>query len=220
MNILDIVFPKLCVECGKVGDYICSDCKKSLSMPPQICPYCANPSLGGFAHHGCAKYSKLDRLIVGLTYKGLVQKCLKKIKYKNAWEILSDLYNYAIYPEFQDCVIVPVPMWKLKERERGFNQALILSELILAKYCKNSKLCNTLIRIKKTIPMYGLKKDERQKNIKSAFTYVKSSLVKEDMQKTFLLIDDVWTTGSTLNECAKMLRLLGVSKIWGITLAR
>jgi predicted amidophosphoribosyltransferase len=76
----------------------------------------------------------MNRLIVGLPYRGLVQQCLKKVKYKNSWEVIDFLFELGSFEKVEG-IMISVPMYGQKERERGFNQAERIAEL-LAKDCK------------------------------------------------------------------------------------
>lgn len=218
MSIVDFVFPKICVGCGREGQYICDQCQSKLLIPEQICPMCCRPSLDGWTHPKCRNKYGMERLIVGLPYRGMVQQCLKKVKYKSAWEIISFLYDLwrtnCSDIATGDMVVTCVPMWRQKERIRGFNQAEIVAELV----AKNYKVRNLVIleRVRETKPMFGLKKDERRENISGAFM-IKGQVA--GLQR-IVLVDDVWTTGATMRECVRMLKRAGVSEVWGLTLAK
>lgn len=152
----------------------------------------------------------MDRLLVGLPYKGLVQKCLKKVKYKSNWDIVECLNILCKFELIPEMTVTYVPMWKKKEQERGFNQAEMVAKLVAAGH--QIKL---LERSRETKPMFGLSKIERQNNIENVFRFVGESCPEKVM-----LVDDVWTTGATMRECAKVLKQNGVKIVWGLTLAR
>lgn len=114
-------------------------------------------------------------------------------------------------------VVCSVPMWKKNMRERGFNQAEILARGLGERL--EIVYCDVLLRTRETEAMYGLNKKERKENIKGAFEVNIKNLDKIG-GKNVILIDDVWTTGSTMKECCKVLHRCGVNKVWGITLAR
>lgn len=112
-------------------------------------------------------------------------------------------------------VIVPVPLHAARLRERGYNQ----SELLAREMCQSLgvPLNNTsLQRIRQTRPQVGLGVEERQKNVANAFSCQDEALAGQ----TILLIDDVWTTGATMNACAATLKANGVISVWGLALAR
>lgn len=171
---------------------------------------CTRPSLDGFTHPRCRAKLGMDRLFVGLPYQGLVQKCLKKVKYKSNWDIVECLFKLCKFNEFSDMTVTYVPMWDKKEQERGFNQAEIVAKLV-----EKGNQTKLLERIKATMPMFGLTKSERQNNIQNVFKYI-GKIYPERV----LLVDDVWTTGATMRECAKVLKQNGVKTVWGLTLAR
>lgn len=180
-------------------------------VPEQICPMCCKASLDGWTHPRCKKWDGIDRLVVGLPYRGVVQQCLKKVKYKSAWDIIGFLYELCQFDDLRECVITSVPMWCEKEWERGFNQAKILAELI-------GNNVDLLERVRKTKPMFGLKRKDRAKNVYDAFRLRDTSHV--NTCKRIILVDDVWTTGATMRECTRVLKKAGVGGVWGLTLAR
>ncbi|MBP9670602.1 ComF family protein [Candidatus Woesebacteria bacterium] len=148
----------------------------------------------------------------------MVQQCLKKVKYKSAWEIISFLYDLSNFGELKEFVVTSVPMWEQKERSRGFNQAEIVAELV----AKNYKVRNLVIleRIKETKPMFGLKKKDRRENIERAFEINPKSQILQFSNQGVILVDDVWTTGATMRECARVLKEAGIREVWGVALAR
>ncbi len=228
MNILDIVFPKVCVGCKREGKYICDKCQGKLVVPEQICPTCCKPSLDGWTHPRCCRWSGMERLIVGLPYRGMVQQCLKKVKYKSAWEIIKFLYGLCVFEGIGDGMITSVPMWRAKERMRGFNQAEIIGKLLATSY--KVPYLVMLERVRKTKPMFGLTRKKRKENIEGAFLInpkfeilnpQQIPILKSEIRnKIIVLVDDVWTTGATMRECARVLKRGGVQEVWGITLAR
>lgn len=213
MSVIDLIFPKVCVGCKREGAYICGDCRKKLVVPEQICPQCCKPSLDGMTHVRCKTRFGMDGLWVGLPYRGMVQDCLKKVKYKSAWEIIEFLYGLCNFEDIGDGVITSVPMWKAKEQTRGFNQAKILAKLI-------GNNVDLLERVRDTKPMFGLARKKRQENIEGAFVISKQHMANSLQKSRVILVDDVWTTGATMRECTRELRRAGASEVWGVTLAR
>jgi ComF family protein len=113
-------------------------------------------------------------------------------------------------------VLVPVPLFGRKERERGFNQAKELAE-ILARAWQTELSCGNLVKIKNTASQAALNKEQRSENLKNAFCVLNKNSIKG---KKVYLIDDVYTTGATMEECAGTLKRAGAKKVWGITAAR
>lgn len=217
MSIVDLIFPKICVGCGMEGEYICCRCREKMQKPEQICPMCGKASLEGWVHPRCRKKNGIERLMIGLSYSGVVQGCLKKVKYKSSWEIVEYLFNLTDFGQMIDFVVVDVPMWRGKERERGFNQAQVLAKLFSVRY----KVPNisALVRVRPTLPMFGLSKSERKDNIESAFGVIKDAETMLTGGKV-VLIDDVWTTGATMRECARILKQVGVREVCALALAK
>lgn len=214
MSLVDLIYPVICVGCEREGRYVCLECQEKLKKPEEICPMCARSSLDGFTHPRCRGKFGMDRLVVGLPYKGVVQKCLKKVKYKSNWDIVESLFKLCMFEVITEMAVTYVPMWKNKEQQRGFNQAEMVADLVVG-LPGDSRKVPLLERCKETKPMYGLSKKDRQINIESAFKYV-GNIFPEKV----LLVDDVWTTGATMKECTKTLKQNGVKIVWGLTLAR
>ena len=122
---------------------------------------------------------------------------------------------------WENSVLVPVPLDKNKLKSRGYNQSEELAKE-LSKVLQVPVVSDFLIKTKSTKPQMELKKEEREKNLLNAFT-IKSggtSDVPPLSNKKVFLVDDVYTTGSTMQECAKVLRNAGAKSVWGITIAR
>lgn len=111
--------------------------------------------------------------------------------------------------------VVPVPLHRERERERGFNQSEILASIV-AKRFHRPVLRKALARIRRTLPQAGKPRD-RVRNVRGAFTVGNPERVKD---RTLLLVDDVFTTGATVNECAKVLMKAGARRVLVYTLAR
>lgn len=157
----------------------------------------------------------MDGLVVGLPYRGVVQQCLKKVKYKSAFDIIQFLERIAKFEKMSDFVVTCVPMWREKERKRGFNQAKVLAEIVAREF--GLKEVDLLLRIRPTSPMFGLKKAERRENVRGAFKLIDPA--KKMVNQSIILVDDVWTTGATMRECAGVLKRSGAETVWGLTLA-
>jgi ComF family protein len=113
--------------------------------------------------------------------------------------------------------ILPVPLHKIRQRQRGFNQSTVLAKS-LSQHFQLPLLVKNLIRIRPTDSQAGLKgRKERQKNVKNAFRVVNPDSLKD---KHVILVDDVFTTGATVNECSKTLKKAGVKSVLVLTLSR
>ncbi len=209
MSVLDILFPKVCFGCGKEGVYLCEGCLKKEEILIQ------NYSLKSTPY--------LDGLVTLFRYRGAVRKAILALKYKFASDIAGELGVHAAKvlksrSFFQgERIIIPIPIYKNRANWRGFNQAeeiaRHLGEALGWEFKKD-----ILIKIKPTVPQTGLSATERVENLKESFGVNPKALVSSS--PSIILFDDVLTTGSTLNEAAKVLKENGVKKIWGITFAR
>lgn len=228
-QLLDLLFPRHCLGCGKTGSYFCSSCLNLVAVGPErICPVCQKGSFGGLTHHGCLKPQGLDGLTTIFAYGGLIEKAIKKIKYRFVSDLSSELVELFLSFCGEDkifskiCqekpVLVPIPLHPARLRWRGFNQSELLGELI-AENLGLPFQPDLLVRVKNTRPQVELDKGQRQANIQGAFALSKNSPFSI-RHSQFIVFDDVWTSGSTLKEATKILKRNGAKKVWGLTLAR
>lgn len=200
-GILDAILPRRCVGCGKEGKYVCEKCSLFLSEAPTIFPG-----------------EGLEEVVSGWEYEGLIKKLIFQIKYEGMFDAIDELVKKAFeireswLPE--NTIITFVPMFKKKEKQRGFNQA----EIIARKIGKiaGKEVIPLLEKIKDTPSQTELNKEEREKNVKGAFRMCGVGPSTQNV----LLVDDVWTSGATINECCRILKKAGVEKVWGFTIAR
>lgn len=222
MGLLDLVFPKTCLGCGKEGKYICPDCASKVRPAKPICPYCEKASIDGFTHIKCSKKMGLDGLTAIWEYEGVVRKAILSLKYKYATEVgkeLTDLFIQKLittWPHFSNETLVPVPLFWYRENTRGFNQSIEVGREV-ASQMGWKFVPNLLTRNRPTTPQVELSGDKRRQNLKGVFS-LNSSI--DYPVSSIALFDDVFTTGSTLREAAKVLKRAGVEKVWGLTIAR
>lgn len=223
--VLDLLFPVFCLSCGKEGFWLCSSCLKKINFcRRQICPVCKKADKEGKVCPPCQSKSSLSQLIVAADYQNeLIQKIIHLLKYNFAYEIRSAFHDildkfFGIKPLKLpgDGLVIPIPLHKKRFRFRGFNQAQIIGEELAGIF--NFKIIiDNLRRIKYTQPQVELKAQARKINIISAFA-LENPL--EISGKSVILIDDVYTTGSTMNEAAKVLKKAGAKEIIGFVIAR
>lgn len=209
--ILDILFPKFCFNCQKEGDYLCQDCQALLEI-------------SGF--HRRSSIPHLNDLYWACNYKNpLIKKLIQYFKYEPFVRKLSKTLSSLIVahlqlmderPDFSDFNIIPVPLHKKRLKWRGFNQAEELAKE-LAIFFKNPLISTNLIKIKETLCQTELSDEERKENIKNVFLCQNPEEIKG---RKILLVDDVYTTGSTMIECARVLREAGAKKVIGLVIAR
>ncbi len=231
--LLDLLFPKKCVGCKKEGSYFCNSCISNILQTDLICPKCTNLSIGGLTHPSCESNFSLDGLWSLGIYQGSLRRVIQKLKYEPSlsWDfapILADitLEYWAKYQPFvfdlikkdkgAGWAVVPVPLHWFKENKRGFNQSSLIGQILSKKL--GLAYCDGLKRVRYTKPQFKLKRWDRQQNIRGAFE-ISSNYTLYPNPYT-LLIDDVWTTGSTLRECCYILKKAGAKKVWALTLAR
>ncbi len=131
-------------------------------------------------------------------------------------EIISNTLKEAIIPPRSIDIIIPVPLHEEKLKKRGFNQSLLIADSI-SKLTSIPISKNNLVKNKKTPPQIGLSKHQRIKNLKGSFAVTS---LPEICEKSILLVDDIMTTGATLDTCASELKKVGVKEVYGLTLAR
>lgn len=225
MGILDLIFPKTCLGCGKEGKYLCDKCLDGLKLLKPACPYCEKASIDGFTHTKCAKVYGLDGLTSIWDYEGAVKKAILAFKYKYATEVGKELASCFITSLLgiknlvpSDYCLVPVPIHWYRENVRGFNQSEEIGKQVAQSlgWEFNSDL---LIKKKSTNAQAQLSVEERKQNLKGVFS-LNPNYTLNAKPCTLILFDDVFTTGSTLKEAAKVLKRAGVAKVWGLTIAR
>lgn len=228
--VLDILFPKKCLNCHKSGTYFCKNCVSEIKQSDLVCPFCERLSLGGVVHPVCKRRYGLDGLWSLGIYEDPLKKAIQKLKYKWITELAEVLVDITIEywaknpPVFLDqikkdrgenWIIVPVPLHWSRKNWRGFNQAELIAKLFSSKL--GLKYEEALVRTKNTKPQVTQKDSyQRKQNIRNAFSL--NSILHP--QSSILLVDDVWTTGSTLRECCFVLKRGGAKSVWALTLAR
>lgn len=214
-----------------MGSYLCSECIRNIKQEDLVCPNCERRAVGGVTHPLCKKRYGLDGLWSLGIYQDPLRKIIQKLKYKlvrEVAEVLVDLmveYWAKYEAQFLEGIkkdqgvgwtIIPVPLHTFRQNYRGFNQSALMGQILSKKI--GLDYAEALKRTRYTKPQVGIKAWERKKNIKDAFS-LDSRLLPLD--SNILLIDDVWTTGSTLKECCYILKRYGqAQKVWAITLAR
>lgn len=211
MAFLDFFFPIRCLNCQTWDTWLCSDCQKILNSKNKI----ILPD----------KYYLQGLYYINNYADELTQKIIHQFKYGYTEELAIILGKYLaelLDQEFD--IIVPIPLHKKRFAERGFNQAELLATQIIKHINVGTTLGlslqnNILSRAKYTHPQAQLDDATRIKNVQNIFQInnKKIDLIKD---KKILLVDDVYTTGATMQECAKILACYQPNKIWGITIAK
>lgn len=223
-TILDLIFPPRCVSCGKFGCYFCAVCLEDIRyFSPQLCPYCDKESSFGLTHKSCQKVYGLDGLFVLGHYTGSLKRLIKKVKYQGVWKGLPEIAPVVAryyHHKFNFNFLIPVPLSKSRESSRGFNQAAILAKSLQKNLGENVSVADVLKRTRNTKPQFELKFSERKQNVSNAFALRDAVIPGKISGESFCLIDDVATTGSTLFECARVLKSHSAANVFAITIAR
>ena len=216
--LLDLIFPKTCFFCSKYGSYICKDCEQNrfLHFKKRKCHVCHGElrSSTQFIHRICKRKTHLDGVFSSYILNDDLKKFLYAIKYKFESELLIDLGPFykrkiANIPIRYDFISF-VPLDRYRMNWRDFNQAEIIAKTI------SWKSIPLLSKSKKTSQQAKLCKKDRLKNLDGIFSIICPEKI---FGKTILLCDDVYTTGSTLESCASVLKRAGAKKVFAFTLA-
>ena len=229
---LDLIFPIKCIFCGlisKKGAYICKKCSRSILIRKSFeCIGCKKPVQLGQTCHICKKDFYIDNLfVVGDYGDQKVKNMLKYFKFNFIKDLHSPVYHVMArylswliknkgFNLFKDNpLLIPVPLSRYRLNWRGFNQSELLCQDITThmQFESNTSL---LSRIKSKPQTEIEAKSERQANIIGQINFVGARLSNRDI----ILVDDICTTGSTLNECAKVLKQNGAGKIYALVVAR
>jgi ComF family protein len=216
---LQLIYPPVCISCKKIISLpsnlavVCSKCLSSFApVPPQfIQDQILNRIEGSF----------LDELFVCVCFDDTIKNIIHHIKYEKKNHLAFEIGKYCrqfLSKSFENMSIdlaIPVPLHPLREKERGYNQSWHIGRGLL--FSMPFKMTKGLMKRKRyTESQTNLNRIERQKNLEDAFELAEDITIKG---KSILLLDDVVTTGTTLNVCAKVLKKSGVSRISAVTLS-
>jgi len=231
---VDLIFPRNCVVTGEPVEggpfrYLGPGAMRNLHLiEPPLCPACGAPHPGYLAglERLCAEcvqrrpvFSQARALF---RYLGSGRALVHALKYtRGAW-LVPDLRVFlADQPDFLDfargCVLVPVPLHKRRERERGFNQSLLVARAVAAEAGGSTEVAPLLRRIRNTPTQTRLDRASRLKNVAGAFALAKG--VRPLPERPHIVVDDVLTTGATLSACAAVLLASGVREVRALALA-
>jgi ComF family protein len=234
-GLLELLFPSRCNGCGEYLRpdvqqkrplnfcYKCASTLRLLTEPlcrrcgVEVTGDCGSASLCG----GCLKKTPLFLYARSLySYEGLVRTVVRKLKYTKDTSVilgLRELIDFASLPTADEPdLIVPVPLHISRLRQRGFNQSLLLAELFFPEQ-KQHIVSDLLVRKKNSVPQASLRGAERRKSLKNTFVVQPNSQLKEAL---VCLVDDVYTTGTTVTQCTKSLMAAGAREVLVLTLAR
>lgn len=227
-TLLDIFFPRFCLSCGQ---HILQQ------QPMYLCEKCLNKFV--FNHGGCCKHcgrsmgTKLESICLNCSelkpyftkgislfaYNNIGRSLIHILKYSNGTYLQHDLlfllkHEVKRLELLKNASFVPVPLHFLRQWKRGYNQSEYIAKAL--KKCCGGEFLSLLKRKINTPSQTSLTRSERKKNVENAFVLIKKTI---DPTKTYVIVDDVFTTGATLNACAKVLHENGARNIHVFTLA-
>ena len=218
---LDLLFPPWCIGCGREGNYICDSCQRLLPfIYPPICPRCGRPLSQENLCPGCTEEQvEIDGIRSPFLFNGVIRQAIHELKYRNlralAPLLASFLNDFLLENPVPGDVLVPVPIHRKRQRERGYNQSSLLARE-LGRLHGLPLVEDCLIRRNYTPAQARTSSvTDRRENVADAFACVDERL----QGKQVLLIDDVSTSGATLDACAGVLKSAGAEKVWGLVLA-
>jgi ComF family protein len=238
-SLIDLIYPPRCPICqaflqdqntlqGKQDIPFCQDCFKEFTeIKSPICSLCGRPFSGGVEQdrvcEDCLRRRpSYDIARAPYLYDGALMTAIHELKYAQRSHLADSLgsllasFAQTWIGELKGYLIMPVPLHPRRLRSRGFNQSLLLARCVTSKTGADLDFLS-LRRTRFTKPQTELSSEERKKNVRKAFEVVKKEAVKG---RTIVLVDDVATTGSTLNECAKALKRAGADGVLCLVLAR
>jgi ComF family protein len=220
-RLADRLLPAACVLCGveAVGVLLCRRCQPLLPVHASACARCALPLPAPAPRCGecLGRAPAFDAALAAFRYEAPLDRLVQKFKYSEGLAVVR-----ALAPWLAERVraagsrpdaLLPIPLHRTRLRQRGYNQALVLARE-LARLLGLPVLCDGLERIRATATQAGLEADERRRNVRGAF------VARPHLPAHIALIDDVMTTGSTLDAAAQALKLAGVSRVEAWVLAR
>lgn len=217
---LDLLFPPVCVGCGRAGEIWCRTCQGAARrLPGPRCPTCGGRTRGhGVPCRWCESRSTVLQVRSCWRYEPPISRALLHLKYRPDRRVArilgGQLAHTARLAGWSPSLIVPVPLGPARLRERGFNQAALLAEA-----CSNALGVpwsqHVLVRHRETRSQVGLDPVARRENVKGAFR-----VVGEIQGEWVVVVDDLLTTGATLRSCGRALLEAGAGAICGLTVAR
>lgn len=221
----DLFFPLSCVGCASFGRSLCLKCVQSLKNSRfDFCPGCGSIFTGGLFCEKCREISALAGLFVLSDFHNQVaRKVVHAIKYDFHVSLIDELGDLIksklMHHQYwrSDMILMPVPLHRRRQWWRGFNQSALIAQKISA--VMGNKTMSFLRRKVNNKPQVELKADGRKNNVVGVFDfdYWPQNI---DFGASLVLVDDVYTTGNTMAECAKVLKNGGFRDIWGLVLAR
>ena len=229
--LLSLFYPPHCAACGSetaAGIHLCADCAaQAVRIEPPFCRVCSQPFEGAITNEfTCANCGErkfhFDCAVTRLMSRGVVRDLVHRFKYDREFYLRHPLAGWAAEALEDERIkaqpfdfLVPVPLHSARRRDREFNQAEAIAQLLARR--TRVPLYDALKRIRYTTTQTRLDRHERMENLRGAFRVRHPARVQN---RHLLLVDDVFTTGSTVDECARVLRQAGAASVRALTVAR
>lgn len=220
-SVLDLLFPPHCAGCEQRGRWLCNDCLAAIErIRPPLCPHCGRPQPRERLCHLCrVEPLTIDGIRSVAYFEGSLRRAIHRFKYEGVQalagplaELLAEYQAGNLWPVD---IIVPVPLHPERQAERGYNQATLLARA-LAAWLELPTAETALARVRVTAPQVELDARQRKSNVAGAFRARAADVAGQHV----LLIDDVCTTGATMDACSQALKADGAQAVWGLALAR
>ena len=229
--LVSLLYPPHCANCGadtEGGVHLCTACAgQAKKIVAPFCQRCSEPFdgaiTGEFTCSNCAgRMLHFDCAVSRYLSRGVVREFVHRFKYDRHFYLRHPLADWLAAALDDERIraqpigaLVPVPLHSARFREREFNQADVLAELLAQR--TGTPLLRALTRIRYTTTQTRLDRNERMENLRNAFRVRQTSAVQN---RHLVLVDDVFTTGSTVDECARVLRAAGAASVRVMTVAR
>ena len=213
-KLLDLMYPKQCIKCGKVeGKLLCDDCynklfKNIIKKESKIEKY---------------KNKYFDEHIYLFKYYGFIRCLILDYKFNDKAYLYEIFVNFIIKNE-KICrkikkydIIIPVQIHKKRKRKRGYDQSVLIAKSLVKEFDKIQVCDDVLYKCKNTIQQSTLTREQRKQNVKEVYKIQNQEKIKG---KRIILFDDIYTTGSTANECSRILKQNGAKEILVFTIAK
>lgn len=227
----DLVFPRTCIACGSIPEappfrHLCRRCVAQVEyVTSPCCLTCGHPFFGEvvgerICPHCVGLVPAFREGRTAVLCKGPTRELVLELKYRRGLYALEDMETIfrgspAILDLARDAVLIPVPLHPRKHRERGYNQSILLAEALVRAAGGRTRIENLLSRSIDTESQTAFDRRTRLANLKNAFALVPGAPITPDQH--YVLLDDVFTTGSTLNSCARVLGAAGCLNVDVVT---
>jgi ComF family protein len=219
----DIFYPKSCIVCGTFGQWVCGEDERLLVAHPLFeCPKCRREQTGVEVCADCKRGALVTKVWVVTQYHNpIIESLIRLLKYQYLTDLTVEIKKLLVSYKAQvrdwesSAPFIPVPLYWRKECERGFNQAELIARAANEVF-GNPVRVDLLERTQNHSAQARLSAQERHRNVTGGFR-VKNTF---NIPRRVILVDDVYTTGATMDACAQALKSAGVEQIWGLVIAR